>query len=85
MNEIKWPPESEKPMSIQDFAGQLPTKRIIPALAFLLYRKQKFSYQEWMDLMDIYIELEETERSKIKDAARKTLAEETLYGVWSKY
>lgn len=51
MNEIKWPPESEEPMSIQDFAGQLPTKRIIPALAFLLYRKQKFSYQEWVDLI----------------------------------
>ena len=50
-----------------------------------VYEKMKFTKDEWVDLMDIYIELEETERSKIKDAAKKAWAEETLYGVWSKY
>lgn len=61
MSEIVWPPEnininiyeniSDELISIQDFASQLPTKRVIPALAFLLYGKQKFSYREWVDLI----------------------------------
>lgn len=61
MSEFMWPPEninisiyeniSEEPISIQDFASQLPTKHVIPALAFLIYRKQKFSYREWVDLI----------------------------------
>lgn len=61
MSKIVWPPEnvniviyenlSEDLISIQDFASQLPTKHAIPALAFLLYGKQKLSYHEWVDLI----------------------------------
>lgn len=61
MSEFMWPPEninisiyeniSEEPISIQDFASQLPTKHVIPTLAFLIYRKQKLSYREWVDLI----------------------------------
>lgn len=74
----------EEKLNYGEFKELYGKQHLIP-IGFRYYKDSVLTYQEWMDLMDIYIELEETERSKIKDAARKTLAEETLYGVWSKY
>lgn len=57
---------------------------LIPT-GFRYYKDSVLTYQEWVDLIDIFLDLKDTERYEIIDAAKKTWAEETLYGVWSKY
>lgn len=74
----------EEKLNYGEFTDLYCKKHLLPP-GFRYYKDSVLTYQEWMDLMDVYMGLEETERSKIKDAARKALAEETLYGVWSKY
>lgn len=74
----------EEKLNYGEFTDLYCKEHLLPP-GFRYYKDSVLTYQEWMDLMDVYMGLEETERSKIKDAARKALAEETLYGVWSKY
>ena len=52
---------------------------------FRFYKDSVLTYQEWMDLMDLYMGLKDEDRYEIIDAAKKAWADETLYGVWSKY
>lgn len=57
---------------------------LIPT-GFGYYKDSVLTYQEWVDLVSIFMGLEDPERYEIIDAAKKAWAEETLYGVWSKY
>lgn len=57
---------------------------LIPT-GFRYYKDSVLTYQEWVNLIDIFLDLKDAERCEIIDAAKKALAEETLYGVWSKY
>lgn len=52
----------------------------IPA-GFRYYKDSILTYQEWMDLMAVYMGLKDEDRYEIIDAAKKDLAKETLYGV----
>lgn len=54
-------------------------------VGFRYYKDSILTYREWIDLMNVYMELKDEDRYEIIDAAKKDLAKETLYGVWSKY
>lgn len=76
--------QSEEKLNYGEFKEIFCREHRIP-VGFRYYKDSVLTYQEWMDLMAVYMGLKDEDRYEIIDAAKKDLAKETLYGVWSKY